>query len=232
MNYLNRELAINIDKILINKYSWDIKGLIEIAGFNLAYTIYNGITNLKDTNNILMLIGNGNNGNDCLVAAKYLKIFSNNKYNIDLLFTSDKIDIIRENILKNLLSHSVNYSYFSKDFSINGNTYDFIIDGLLGFSYKAPLRDPHNYLINNFLVNFEDKIISVDVPSGWEIDNEVQDLKYTPEYNISIMIPKICTKNYPKKHFLTGNFIPKGLKEEFNLKDYIYNNNMYITINN
>lgn len=47
-----------------------------------------------------------------------------------------------------------------------------VIDCIFGFSFKGPeIREPYNKLLNK-LKNSECTVISVDVPSGWQIDSD------------------------------------------------------------
>jgi len=47
--------------------------------------------------------------------------------------------------------------------------YDLIVDAILGFSFKPPLRKPYDNVIET-LGKTVTPIISVDNPSGWDVE--------------------------------------------------------------
>ena len=80
---------------------------------------------------------------------------------------------------------------------------------------------------------FENKIISVDIPSGFDIDKGNIFDTFIPKGLISLTLPKLCSKTFKGEHFLGGRFVPKKLFEKFNIKgDNLYKNcsELYIKI--
>ena len=63
------------------------------------------------------------------------------------------------------------------------------------------------------------KVLSVDVPSGWEIDGSSEN-SWQPTGLVSLSAPKECSKNISNTclHYLGGRFIPDDLAEEFNIE--------------
>ena len=68
-------------------------------------------------------------------------------------------------------------------------------------------------------------MLSIDVPSGWDVDNpDAESIsQFKPAYNMSIMLPKICMQSYKGKHFLGGNFLSQKLADEFSKEEGIEN---------
>lgn len=51
-------------------------------------------------------------------------------------------------------------------------------------------------------------IFSIDIPSGWDVEKGNIHGSFTPNYLISLTLPKIGCKNFNGKHYLGGRFIP------------------------
>lgn len=49
------------------------------------------------------------------------------------------------------------------------NKFDLIIDTLFGFSFKGPIKSPYDKIISA-LKNNGGKVFSVDIPSGWDVE--------------------------------------------------------------
>ncbi|WBY59948.1 pyridoxal 5'-phosphate synthase [Plasmodium yoelii yoelii] len=87
--------------------------------------------------------------------------------------------------------------------------YDLIVDAIFGFSFSGEPRSPFDALIS-MINNSKKEVVSIDVPSGTNIDKGAKDVKLCveSEMNISLMLPKEGLRNYTKKHFLGGRFLP------------------------
>ena len=56
------------------------------------------------------------------------------------------------------------------DFSkIVNDNFDLVIDGIFGFSFHGPVKDPYDKVLND-LKNVSKPIFSIDIPSGWEVE--------------------------------------------------------------
>lgn len=85
-----------------------------------------------------------------------------------------------------------------------------IVDGIFGFSFKPPIRQPYNLVLNGFK-NISTPIFSIDIPSGWDVEKGNIEKMYEPKYLISLTLPKEVAKFFTGKHYLGGRFIPKCL---------------------
>ena len=232
--YINAETSANVDKELMGAYNYSIDQLMEIAGLTVAKVVNQEF--IKSTKNckILTLCGPGNNGGDGLVASRYLKEFGNE---VDILYQKKNT---KNALYTRLITQCENYEikisekiYDNKeDYEKIFKNYDIIVDALFGFSFKGEIRQPFKTIIEA-MKKFENKIISVDIPSGFDIDKGNIFDTFIPKGLISLTLPKLCSKTFKGEHFLGGRFVPKKLFEKFNIKgDNLYKNcsELYIKI--
>jgi NAD(P)H-hydrate epimerase len=64
---------------------------------------------------------------------------------------------------------------------------------------------------------FGDKILSIDIPSGWDANNGNINNLFEPKYLISLGIPKKCSETFKGEHYLGGRFIPPKIINELQL---------------
>ena len=102
------------------------------------------------------------------------------------------------------------------DFFSYLDSFDLVIDALFGFSYKPPIREPYKTVISLFK-KIENKVFSVDIPSGWDVEKGNLDDLFNPAYLISLTLPKLGAKEFKGRHFLGGRFIPKSIEKKYNL---------------
>ena len=224
--YINAETSALVDKELMGTYNYSIDQLMEIAGLTVAkvvnqeYVLKSKQNNLK----IITLCGPGNNGGDGLVASRYLKEFGNE---VEILYPKKNT---KNPLYERLITQCQNYGIlinekifetkeeYEKIFEQN----DIIIDALFGFSFKGEIRQPFKTIIEA-MKKFENKIISVDIPSGFDINKGNIFDTFIPKGLVSLTLPKLCSKYFKGEHFLGGRFVPKKLFEKFNLNcDNLY----------
>ena len=113
------------------------------------------------------------------------------------------------------------------------DAYDLIIDGLFGFSFSGPPREPFSALLRT-MEETPVPIISIDIPSGWEVDTPVcrreeeeeeskgkknSAIKYIkPRAVISLTLPKVCMIGYLGTHYIGGRFVPPALADYMGLE--------------
>jgi NAD(P)H-hydrate epimerase len=92
----------------------------------------------------------------------------------------------------------------------------------LGFSFHPPVRPPYHTILNHLASpeNSSQKrlpVLSIDIPSGWDVDSGRQPLKDTngdevktfePEVLLSLTAPKEGVREFRGRHWLGGRFIP------------------------
>ena len=232
--YINAETSANVDKELMGAYNYSIDQLMEIAGLTVAKVVNQEFVKSTKNCKILTLCGPGNNGGDGLVASRYLKEFGNE---VDILYPKKNT---KNALYTRLITQCENYEikisekiYDNKeDYEKIFKNYDIMVDALFGFSFKGEIRQPFKTIIEA-MKKFENKIISVDIPSGFDIDKGNIFDTFIPKGLISLTLPKLCSKTFKGEHYLGGRFVPKKLFEKFNIKgDNLYKNcsELYIKI--
>ncbi len=191
------------------------------------------IKDYKDYKNFIIFAGQGNNGGDGLVIARYLK---KNKYNVKvfILKLSDKFSDDCKTNIKNYLNikgTKINYINSEKDFPlVNDN--EIVIDALFGSGLSRPLQKLPAKLVN-YINNLNTKTISIDIPSGLFGEDNTNNIT-----NNIIESETTYTFQFPKLSFLiadNANFINNFTIIDIGIhKDYINktDTNFYYIDNN
>jgi NAD(P)H-hydrate epimerase len=87
---------------------------------------------------------------------------------------------------------------------------DVILDAIFGFSFKGPVRPPFDEVLP-LLSSSGLPIVSVDIPSGWDVETgKPTDIpSLDPDVLISLTAPKEGVRGFIGKHFLGGRFVPR-----------------------
>ncbi|KAI6177930.1 Protein disulfide-isomerase [Aphelenchoides fujianensis] len=193
---LAQQEATNIYKELFSTYGFSVEQLMELAGLSCAQAVYSAYKK------------------DAIVASRHLKLFgfqptilypkkSKNELMGRLVTQATKMDIeIVEELPADL-----------------GSRFDVILDGIFGFSFKPPLRVPFGEILER-VANSGVPIVSIDIPSGWDVENGPIDgiVNLAPETLISLTAPKKCARHFTgRNHFLGGRFVPDELAEKYQL---------------
>jgi hypothetical protein len=100
--------------------------------------------------------------------------------------------------------------------------YDAVVDAIFGFSFSGLPREPFASIINDMIEMQKDNstiIISVDVPSGWNVDEgDTANLGLCPDVLISLTAPKLCSEQFKGRHFVGGRFLPPAVASRFGIK--------------
>eukprot|EP00527_Entomoneis_sp_CCMP2396_P004114 CAMPEP_0198151394 /NCGR_PEP_ID=MMETSP1443-20131203/55523_1 /TAXON_ID=186043 /ORGANISM="Entomoneis sp., Strain CCMP2396" /LENGTH=315 /DNA_ID=CAMNT_0043817041 /DNA_START=231 /DNA_END=1178 /DNA_ORIENTATION=- len=219
--YLDAKSAAALDEELMSTPGFTLEQLMELAGFSVAeavYTVLNEESKPSDRPaKILLVCGPGNNGGDGLVAARHLTMFG-----FECVIVYPKRSS-RQPHYTNLVQQCQGLSIkILEEMPENYGDYQVIVDAIFGFSFEGTPREPfatilkqiqHSQADNNSLV------VAVDVPSGWHVnDGDVLGTGYLPDVLVSLTTPKLSAKNYPKRHFVGGRFLPPALAEKYNVR--------------
>uniref|UniRef100_A0A3Q3SPT0 ApoA-I-binding protein 2 n=1 Tax=Mastacembelus armatus TaxID=205130 RepID=A0A3Q3SPT0_9TELE len=218
--YDSKSEAAAIETELLKDYRFGQQQLIEIWGQACALAItkaYPLSSLAKKQPTVLVICGPDQNGSIGLVCARHLRIFeyeptiyhpkrSSHSLHQDFTVQCEKMDIP---FLSYLPTELIN------------DAYNIVIDAMLGPEVDlSSIKEPYSGILAT-LKQVKIPIASVDVPSGWDVEEPSQD-GINPEVLISLTAPKKCAMSFSGKHFLAGRFLPYDIqkKYELNLPDY------------
>lgn len=237
MKYLNQQEATNIDLELFNEYKFSgkfiiysyrtcnnlltfdnisVDQLMELAGLSCAHAIAKEFKIENNENKVLVIGGPGNNGGDALVCARHLSLM---KFKPEIYYPKRTEKLLFTNLVQQCQLMNIK---FLDECPSDVSKYRFIVDGLFGFSFKPPVRESFKEIMN-VLLQSQVPIVSIDIPSGWNVetgntptDDQSQFIK--PSMLISLTSPKMCAKYFIGTHYLGGRFVPKALELKYDLQ--------------
>ena len=100
-------------------------------------------------------------------------------------------------------------------------SWDVVLDAMFGFSFRGEPRPPFKEIIGE-VANCGKPIVSVDIPSGWQVEPDPESFDQgpiQPEMLVSLTAPKKCALSFRgKHHYLGGRFVPPEIKTKYNLR--------------
>ncbi|RWS31286.1 apolipoprotein A-I-binding protein-like protein [Leptotrombidium deliense] len=224
VKYLSQEEAINIDKDLFDECAFSVDQLMELAGLSVATAVCISYPiSTLESKKVLVCCGPGNNGGDGLVAARHLQLFG---YEPEIYYPK----VGKSELFQRLVKQCQQFNIKFLDASIAYKNYPLIVDAIFGFSYKPPLRPEFSELLQNIqkaVGDSNNKLISVDIPSGWNVENgppaDGQTPVLRPDCLISLTAPKLCAVHFSGRfHWLGGRFVPPNIIKKYDLKLPLY----------
>ncbi|KDQ25689.1 hypothetical protein PLEOSDRAFT_1044314 [Pleurotus ostreatus PC15] len=222
VRYLTARIAQQIDEELMGSVgAFSIDQLMELAGLACAQalaTVYDRTRYPR----VLVCCGSGNQGGDGLVAARHLGMFG---YTPTIYMPKPG----SKDIYKRLKTQCDNMGIKTLPPSSDAEALttalassDVILDAIFGFSFKGPVRPPFDEALPS-LTNSKLPIVSVDIPSGWDVEaGKIEALGLEPDVLVSLTAPKEGVKLFKGRHFLGGRFVPKIFADKYqlNLPEY------------
>uniref|UniRef100_A0A8D8UD56 NAD(P)H-hydrate epimerase n=1 Tax=Cacopsylla melanoneura TaxID=428564 RepID=A0A8D8UD56_9HEMI len=208
VKHLNQQEAIDVDQTLFNTYKFSVDQLMELAGLSCANIVAKTYPKQKK---VLVCAGPGNNGGDGLVCARHLKLFG---FDPVVYYPKAPSKELYINLLHQCKSMDIP---ITESLPAQVNDFSLIIDAIFGFSYKPPLREMFVPVIE-LLKTTKIPVVSIDIPSGWDVEEGPVEHIYQPHTLISLTAPKLCAQKFTgANHFLGGRFIPKQLERDYDL---------------
>jgi len=207
MKYLSQSEAIAVDEELFKYFSVD--SLMELAGLSVAAAIRDAYP--PKGQRVLICAGPGNNGGDGLVAARHLKFFG---YEPMVLYPKQSEKLL----FRQLVSQMELMRIQVIDAIPMTEQYDLILDCVFGFSFSGGKpRAPFDQILNE-MTNSKKPIISVDIPSGWHVEQGPPDTDaIQPSILISLTAPKHCAIYFDGPHYLGLN-VPFKIQQKFGFR--------------
>lgn len=188
---------------------------MELAGLSCAHAIAKEFK-VEENNKILVIGGPGNNGGDALVCARHLSLM---KFQPFIYYPKRTDKPLFTNLVQQCQLMDIE---FLNECPSDASNYRLIVDGLFGFSFKPPVRDSFKDIMN-VMLKTNVPIVSIDIPSGWNVEtgntpSESQTEFIKPSMLISLTSPKLCAKFFNGIHYLGGRFVPKSLELKYDLQ--------------
>ncbi|GEQ68513.1 hypothetical protein JCM33374_g2181 [Metschnikowia sp. JCM 33374] len=223
---LSAKAAAALDTEIMSTGAYSIDQLMELAGLAVAKAIYKQYPPPQDASRstVLVLVGPGNNGGDGLVCARHLKAW---KYYEPVIFYPKRpqkdLYVRLSKQLEDMGVRFVDDLSQVKKLLGEGST-KVIVDALFGFSFKPPIRAPFGELISYLSENSNKlaPIVSIDIPSGWNVDEGPLDTDINASMLVSLTAPKPCAEKFQKGgkvHYLGGRFINDSIAEKYGISE-------------
>ncbi|XP_028834228.1 yjeF N-terminal domain-containing protein 3-like [Denticeps clupeoides] len=217
LHYLSKNEAVAMELELLREYHFGPQQLTEIWGHACACAIAKAYPLrhlVKRQPTILVICGPGDNGCVGLACARHLRIFdytptvyypkrSQQSFQQDLTVQCEKMDIPF-------------LSYLPTEVQLINDAYNLVVDGIMGVQTGfQDARDPFAGILLT-LKTISIPIVSLDIPSGWDVEAANTD-GISPAVLISLLAPKKCAAGFQGKHFLAGRFLPYDLQKKYEL---------------
>ncbi|KAL5190361.1 Pyridoxine/pyridoxamine 5'-phosphate oxidase 1, chloroplastic [Glycine soja] len=216
--------AAEIDETLMGPLGFSVDQLMELAGLSVATSI-SEVYKPSEYSRVLTICGPGNNGGDGLVAARHLHHFG---YKPFVCYPKRTPKPLYAGLVTQLEALSIPFFSVEELPSDLSNGFDVVIDAMFGFSFHGSPRPPFDDLIqrlvslhnnNNQIGQKRSVIVSVDIPSGWHVEEgDVDGTGIKPDMLVSLTAPKLGAKKFGgPHHFLGGRFVPPAIAEKYKL---------------
>ncbi|KAM9831555.1 yjeF N-terminal domain-containing 3 [Neosynchiropus ocellatus] len=222
LRYLSKEEAVAIETELVRDYRFGQQQLIEIWGNACALAITKAypLTSLgKKQPTVLVICGPDQNGSIGLVCARHLRMF---EYEPTIYHPKRSSQSLHQDFTVQCEKMDIPFlSYLPTEVQLINDAYNLVIDAMLGPDEdRINIKEPYSGILVT-LKQVKIPIASVDVPSGWDVEEATED-GINPEVLISLTAPKKCAVNFTGKHFLAGRFLPYDIQKKFelNLPEY------------
>lgn len=195
MRVVDLEEMREIEKMAIEEYGFTEDLIIENVGLQGAHFIEEHFFQDTDFGELIVLVGQGNNGADGLAIARHL-VNLGHSVRAFLLFPDEitkpylikQIDLARSFGVK--ISEIRNFEQIDSYFSETQGRY-FILDAIIGTGFRLPLS---NYLFDviNAVNHYAAVMVALDIPSGVMGDTgRVSSTAIKADFTLAIGLPKL-----------------------------------------
>ncbi|XP_043946587.1 yjeF N-terminal domain-containing protein 3 isoform X2 [Protopterus annectens] len=218
LKYVSKEEAEAIERELLDDYKFGQQQLIEITGHACAMAVTKAfpLTSLtKKQPTVLVVCGPDKNGAVGMVCARHLRIF---EYEPTIFYPKRSINPLYQDITTQCEKMDIPFlSYLPTEVQLINDAYNIVVDAILGFgNEQGDLKEPYITILTT-LKQIKIPIVSVDVPSGWDVNDGSAD-GINPEVLVSLIAPKKCSTHFSgRHHFLAGRFLPYDIQKKYEL---------------
>ncbi|CAM2109154.1 yjeF N-terminal domain-containing 3-like isoform X2 [Lepidochelys kempii] len=223
LRYLSRVEAEAIEKELLEDYRFGRQQLIEIWGHAsaMAVTKVFPLPSLpRKQPTVLVVCGPDQNGAIGLVCARHLRVF---EYEPTIFYPKRSLNSLYRDFTTQCEKMDIPFlSYLPTEVQLINDAYNMVIDAILGADAEpGEVKEPYASILGT-LKQIRIPIISLDVPSGWDVETGNSE-GISPDILVSLTAPKQCaTRFLGRHHFLAGRFLPYDVQKKFelNLPEY------------
>ncbi|KAK6323506.1 NAD(P)H-hydrate epimerase [Coregonus clupeaformis] len=216
IKYLGQEEARRIDEELFSEYGFSVDQLMELAGLSCATAVtraYPTSSLVKARPSLLVICGPGNNGGDGLVCARHLKLFG---YAPTILYPKRPNKLLFQGLTTQCEKMDIPFLTEMPEAKVVDEAYNLVIDAIFGFSFKGAVREPFGSILD-VLKKTTVPIVSIDIPSGWDVEQGSTD-GLQPDMLISLTAPKKSATHFcGRYHYLGGRFVPPAMEKKYQL---------------
>ncbi|CAI9736107.1 Hypothetical predicted protein [Octopus vulgaris] len=203
LSYVSQEEAVKIEDELLTEYAFNVPQLLELAGYSCAVAItqvYPLDKMSRDNGAILVCCGPDNNGGHGLVCARHLKHFG---YKPSIFYPKTSNQQIFENLRLQCERMDMPFlSFFPSEPHLIDSAYNLVVDAIYGSCHKERITGDFASVLET-LKKIENPLVSLDIPSGWDIENGCSD-GLQPSMLISLTCPKLCARHFQGQHHYLG----------------------------
>jgi NAD(P)H-hydrate epimerase len=179
---ISREDMYSLDKRTMNEFGLESQVLMEVAGLKSTQKILE-IYNVKNYS-FLLMCGQGNNGGDGFVIARWL---INSSANVTILFVGNEDKMSPETLNNYRLCQTLGCTFLElNDFlATEINSHTIVIDALLGIGFQGELKETFARVIDKVNRGNTPRI-AIDIPSGVNANTGEVNLAFNADYTFTM----------------------------------------------
>lgn len=214
---VTREEMIEVDRAMMDDFGIDLMIMMENAGKSLAIQVRRMLAGTVAGKKIAILVGKGNNGGGGLVAGRHLQNWGANAHIILGSREEFKNEPKRQLEINKRLGLEIAHE-------TDLQTYDLIIDSLIGYNLKGDPKEPIASLVKS--ANSSNRpILSLDIPSGLDSSSgHAHNPCIQATVTLTLALPKtglmkVGAKKYVGELYLADISIPKQIYEKLGIEN-------------
>ena len=224
--YLASHDAAKLDSELMSTTGFSREQLMEMTGSAVAEAVYT-ILDVSSPiiigrKKILLVAGPGNNGGDGLVAARHLALIG---FDVSVVYPTPGEKAHSAKLAQQAGDVGVKFlDEFPSQSAMDGD-YSVIVDAMFGFSFSSErgMSSPYDAILSDLISTQNGdqgtKIVSVDVPSSWDVDGgDILGTGFVPDALVSLTAPKLCAEDFSGRHFVGGRFLSPTLSKKYGVR--------------
>ncbi|XP_018586679.1 yjeF N-terminal domain-containing protein 3-like isoform X3 [Scleropages formosus] len=163
---------------------------------------------------VLAVCGPEQNGAVGLVCARHLRIFD---YEPTIFYPKRSHCTLHQDFTVQCEKMDIPFlSYLPTEVQLINDAYNMVIDAILGPETDIKsVKEPYTGILTT-LKQVKIPTASVDMPSGWDVEEARAD-GLQPDVLISLLAPKKCAATFSGRHFLAGRFLPYDIQRKYEL---------------